>query len=454
MATQQHHRLLPSPPSAAELGLLLYQLESAAGVTHHPPAPPQWPRMAYPPPLGPPPAGCHVMPEDDDTIQAYLSLEDSFPLSPSADSDDGSGTPSCFDFPEGNQRAPIPPMALAKPGHGFPRTPTEVLTADLNNPVFQELLAFVKDRSRVALPARHGADHSVIVAQGPGVVTPLVEALPAPVAAFEQAPSMAGQPAENDGHDIPRVCNSSPSPDAKFEADQSANSLHIPAPGVPNPFLSRVGDPGVVPRSRAERKKMRESARPHICFNCGATSTPLWRRTTDRQHSLCNACGLYFKQYQAHRPLNIRVKSSKEQDSADSGKGTFGGPSRSHRYVPVGSRRASAPSGRSRGGGSSRVSATGALPSLLPKPPSTESTAASIFKTPPRTPPQPEALAPPSGVKCEPPTDAPCGVVDHGIAAAQTFESDFNPLALTHDDAVEWLKVLEAKVGQLRATLG
>ncbi|KAJ1569306.1 hypothetical protein HK405_006908 [Cladochytrium tenue] len=397
------------------------------------------------------------MPEDDDTIQAYLSLEDSFPLSPSADSDDGSGTPSYFDFPEGGQRAtiPIPPMALAKSGRGFPTgTPTQVLTADPNNPVFQELLAFVKDRSCVALPARHGADHSVIVAQGPGVVTPLVEALPAPTAAFEQAPSMADQP-ENDGHDLSRVRNSSPSPDAKFEADQPANSLHVPAPGIPNPFLSRVGDPGVVPRSRAERKKLRESARPHICFNCGATSTPLWRRTTDRQHSLCNACGLYFKQYQAHRPLNIRVKSSKEQDSADSGKGTFGGPSRSHRYVPVGSRRVSAPSGRSRGGGSSRVSATGTLPSLLPKPPSTDSTAASIFKTPPRTPPQPEALAPPSGVKCEPPADAPYGgVITHSIAAAQTFESDFNPLALTRDDAVEWLKVLEAKLGQLRATLG
>ncbi|KAI9240775.1 MAG: hypothetical protein BYD32DRAFT_359744, partial [Podila humilis] len=49
------------------------------------------------------------------------------------------------------------------------------------------------------------------------------------------------------------------------------------------------------------------------CFNCKVTQTPLWRRTLDRKHSLCNACGLYYKQYNGHRPLHIRHKPSLSQ---------------------------------------------------------------------------------------------------------------------------------------------
>ncbi|KAI8920293.1 hypothetical protein DFJ77DRAFT_236440 [Powellomyces hirtus] len=60
--------------------------------------------------------------------------------------------------------------------------------------------------------------------------------------------------------------------------------------------------------TKAERKKMRENTRNLTCFNCGTHRTPLWRRTADKRHSLCNACGLYFKQYQCHRPANVRHK--------------------------------------------------------------------------------------------------------------------------------------------------
>ncbi|KAJ3029949.1 hypothetical protein HDV00_009336 [Rhizophlyctis rosea] len=48
--------------------------------------------------------------------------------------------------------------------------------------------------------------------------------------------------------------------------------------------------PSTTPNGRASR-----------CHNCGTTTTPLWRRTPDRKFSLCNACGLYFKQYGYHR---------------------------------------------------------------------------------------------------------------------------------------------------------
>ncbi|KAI9235583.1 MAG: hypothetical protein BYD32DRAFT_370754 [Podila humilis] len=58
----------------------------------------------------------------------------------------------------------------------------------------------------------------------------------------------------------------------------------------------------------AQTSKNSKASRHLVCFNCKVTQTPLWRRTPDRKHSLCNACGLYYKQYGAHRPLHVRHK--------------------------------------------------------------------------------------------------------------------------------------------------
>ena len=60
--------------------------------------------------------------------------------------------------------------------------------------------------------------------------------------------------------------------------------------------------------SASEKKKLRELARGLTCINCATTKTPLWRRTEDKQHSLCNACGLYFKQYACHRPVAYKAR--------------------------------------------------------------------------------------------------------------------------------------------------
>ncbi|KAF9948016.1 hypothetical protein BGZ72_010004 [Mortierella alpina] len=66
-------------------------------------------------------------------------------------------------------------------------------------------------------------------------------------------------------------------------------------------------------KSSKTAKAKKQSSRPPRaleCFNCKVTQTPLWRRTLDRKHSLCNACGLYYKQYNGHRPLHVRHKPS------------------------------------------------------------------------------------------------------------------------------------------------
>lgn len=104
----------------------------------------------------------------------------------------------------------------------------------------------------------------------------------------------------------------------KFEEDTTANPCAETATGLESPSAKTIGAMPVAtsPASATAAVTAAVSAKPKTsrpprqleCYNCHVTKTPLWRRTPDRAHSLCNACGLYYKQYGTHRPLHIRQK--------------------------------------------------------------------------------------------------------------------------------------------------
>ncbi|KAF7727273.1 hypothetical protein EC973_007789 [Apophysomyces ossiformis] len=53
-----------------------------------------------------------------------------------------------------------------------------------------------------------------------------------------------------------------------------------------------------------------------VCTNCGATSTPLWRRSADDE-LLCNACGLYQKLHNAPRPKTLKPHNARKEARED-----------------------------------------------------------------------------------------------------------------------------------------
>ncbi|GAA5799908.1 hypothetical protein EDC94DRAFT_596936 [Helicostylum pulchrum] len=84
----------------------------------------------------------------------------------------------------------------------------------------------------------------------------------------------------------------------KFEEDNSIS------PSITN----QVSTTTATATPAVNKPKAYRPPRQLECHNCHVTKTPLWRRTPDRAHSLCNACGLYYKQYGTHRPLHVRQK--------------------------------------------------------------------------------------------------------------------------------------------------
>ncbi|KAJ2956849.1 hypothetical protein NQZ79_g7353 [Umbelopsis isabellina] len=109
------------------------------------------------------------------------------------------------------------------------------------------------------------------------------------------------------------VVNQHPSHPSNVQ-QYSTNSAPASMPNSP------IGSPRIEHRvlgaSPSWDTSAKSSVQKSICSNCGATSTPLWRRSANDE-LLCNACGLYLKLHNAPRPKTMKTSSVRKDIKTD-----------------------------------------------------------------------------------------------------------------------------------------
>ncbi|KAI8576760.1 hypothetical protein K450DRAFT_255460 [Umbelopsis ramanniana AG] len=122
------------------------------------------------------------------------------------------------------------------------------------------------------------------------------------------------------------VCDSMPPPPPStlhskllqsFSKQQEASGTSSAPTSMPN---SPIGSPRVEHRvlgaSPSWDTGAKSAVQKSVCSNCGATSTPLWRRSANDE-LLCNACGLYLKLHNAPRPKSMKTSSVRKDVKTD-----------------------------------------------------------------------------------------------------------------------------------------
>ncbi|TIB39052.1 hypothetical protein E3P86_01310 [Wallemia ichthyophaga] len=87
-------------------------------------------------------------------------------------------------------------------------------------------------------------------------------------------------------------------------SNTESHDHHLQSDQTQEPQNYSYQDPQLQPT-----QSYQDSSSKPSCSNCGALSTPLWRRSTDDQ-LLCNACGLYLKLHKSHRPKSLKSSRS------------------------------------------------------------------------------------------------------------------------------------------------
>jgi transcription elongation factor Elf1 len=75
------------------------------------------------------------------------------------------------------------------------------------------------------------------------------------------------------------------------------------------PVSAAAAAPTAPPAATASPKTLSglSGGGPKVCENCGTSSTPLWRKDKQTGMLMCNACGIFFKHHQKHRPVELAL---------------------------------------------------------------------------------------------------------------------------------------------------